>query len=39
MSELLTLCAWCGVVIRPGKMPVSHGVCRECADRLEKELP
>jgi hypothetical protein len=24
-------CAWCGIVMREGRGPVSHGMCPECA--------
>lgn len=31
-----TLCAWCGLVIRDGSLPVSHGICVSCRDRFFK---
>lgn len=31
-----TLCAWCGLVIREGSLPVSHGICLSCRDRFFK---
>lgn len=31
VPDLKTVCAWCGVLIREGAEPVSHGICRPCA--------
>lgn len=33
-----TICAWCGTLIRDGKMPITHGMCRACADRMLAEM-
>lgn len=30
--DLKTVCAWCEAVIREGEEPVSHGICKTCAD-------
>lgn len=30
-------CAWCDRVLKPGPEPVSHGICPECADAIERE--
>lgn len=38
MDALLLLCAWCGVLIRPGKLPASHGICPACAETLRKSF-
>ena len=38
MEALKLICAWCGALIREGKLPISHGLCRGCADRMAKEL-
>lgn len=38
MAPLLLICAWCGVTIRQGSGPVSHGCCRECADKILKQM-
>lgn len=27
---LRTECAWCGKLIREGREPTSHGMCKEC---------
>lgn len=33
------ICAWCDRVLLAGdpSKPVSHGICPECAERLEQE--
>lgn len=31
-------CSWCGRILRMGKPPISHGMCRECADELLKQM-
>jgi len=32
-------CAWCGAVLARGSPgPVSHGICRECMERMEGEV-
>jgi len=31
------ICAWCDVVLRPGTLPVSHGLCETCAARFDAE--
>lgn len=36
-----TLCGWCGVSIADNGVPdgkVSHGICKACADKMDKEL-
>ena len=39
MTEpIMVLCAWCGVLIRPGKLPASHGCCASCAARLREKI-
>jgi len=30
------VCAWCGVVIHEGTLPVSHGMCPACAFEFAK---
>ncbi len=33
------VCAWCGIVIRGGPPhPISHGMCAECAEKMNAEL-
>jgi hypothetical protein len=34
------ICAWCGLLIRDGdpKLPISHGLCVNCKDKLEQDL-
>ena len=36
---LRSVCAWCHVVLIEGDepTPVSHGICDECAEKLEAE--
>ena len=34
----MLICAWCGFVIRPGKLPASHGICPRCAENERKKL-
>lgn len=33
-----SICAWCGVLIREGSEPISHGACEPCVDRERAEL-
>ena len=30
MTQIRCICAWCGVVIRDGEEPASHGICARC---------
>jgi hypothetical protein len=32
------ICAWCDVVLREGVLPISHGICPACLERLEQEI-
>lgn len=34
---LRMVCAWCCKVLREGWEPTSHGICRECAEKLMEE--
>jgi hypothetical protein len=36
----LLICAWCSLVLREGDkdLPVSHGCCVKCSDRILSEL-
>ncbi len=36
VEDLRTECAWCGVLIRDGAAPTSHGICPACATRWRK---
>jgi len=36
--QLQVSCAWCGILITPGVMPVSHGCCKPCADRMTEQI-
>ncbi len=36
MSKVI--CAWCGLLLRDGTLPASHGLCETCATRLHAEL-
>ena len=39
LSDPLKLqCGWCGRILREGKMPLSTGICRACADDVLKQL-
>lgn len=38
LQALLLICGFCGKVIRDGKLPVSHGICRLCADRVLAQM-
>ena len=31
------VCAWCGRVLQPGPPPVSHGICKQCADKVRHD--
>jgi len=33
-SELRTVCAWCSVLLHDGVLPVSHGICTDCSERV-----
>ena len=43
--KLIVICAWCGKFIRlkdapgdtPPRLPISHGICAECKEKLEAE--
>jgi hypothetical protein len=37
---LRTVCAWCLVILDTGDAPtpVSHGLCDECAEKLEASI-
>jgi hypothetical protein len=37
MKGLITICAWCGLVMREGDAgaEVSHGICVLCAEKFE----
>jgi uncharacterized protein YlaI len=43
--KLIVICAWCGKFIRfkdaklnrPPKNPITHGICPDCKQILEKE--
>ncbi len=46
MTEPRTVCAWCGLVLREGPEPTSHGICDthnvpagtvSCRERFEAE--
>ena len=30
MTQIRCICAWCGVLIRDGEEPASHGICARC---------
>lgn len=30
-------CGWCGVDLRPGTLPVSHGICDPCKAKFQAE--
>lgn len=30
-------CAWCGVIIRSGSLPASHGICPPCGVKFQAE--
>lgn len=31
-------CAWCGTTIRDGKLPISHGCCKACSEKLLAQM-
>lgn len=31
------VCSWCGLVLRDGVLPVTHGICPVCAVQLEQD--
>jgi len=30
----LTICAWCGILLRDGTTPISHGICPVCLEAV-----
>lgn len=38
MDQLKQICAWCSALIRDGKLPISHGLCRTCGDKMLAEM-
>lgn len=36
-TPLRSVCAWCRTVLREGREPTSHGICRECAKKIKEE--
>lgn len=34
LEPLKMICAWCGCLLREGKAPITHGICRRCADSM-----
>jgi hypothetical protein len=36
MSKVL--CAWCGVLMKDGALPISHGCCKSCVATLLGEV-
>jgi uncharacterized protein YlaI len=39
MGIMKVVCSWCDRVMREGdpKLPISHGLCQACKERLEQE--
>jgi hypothetical protein len=37
MLDLRVVCAWCGLTIRDGMLPISHGICSKCQKELEDD--
>jgi len=39
INNILTLCSWCGKVIKEGseKLGVSHGICEKCHKEIMEE--
>ena len=33
------LCAWCGITLRNGVLPASHGICQLCKFEFESDNP
>ena len=34
-----TVCAWCGKILSgDGKEPISHGMCKDCAAKMLKQM-
>jgi hypothetical protein len=33
--QMKTICSWCGRVLREGPLPISHGICDDCAVKME----
>ena len=32
------ICAWCKKMLKEGKEPYSHGICKDCAKEMEEDL-
>ncbi|KKM66775.1 hypothetical protein LCGC14_1477830 [marine sediment metagenome] len=34
-----SVCAWCGLVLKDGLPPTSHGICDRCSERVFSRAP
>lgn len=37
-EQIMVICAWCKKIEKPGTLPASHGICDECAAKLQEEI-
>lgn len=38
MAAMKVVCGWCGLLIRDGEEPISHGMCPQCYEAGMKRL-
>ena len=36
LAGIKIVCAWCGTEIKQGALPASHGICEDCARKMEE---
>lgn len=36
-SNAQEACAWCHAIIKPGTLPATHGICKPCSEKFQKE--
>lgn len=37
-TPMMAVCSWCSVIMRPGREPVTHGICPACAAEELRKL-
>ena len=38
LAGIKIVCAWCGKEIKQGALPASHGICENCARKMEENM-
>lgn len=39
LDDLLIMCSWCGFMMRFGRGPTSHGICKPCKLDFFPDVP